>query len=290
MFRHSTLREKKYVFPNLCFENRPFSQNCAARNKSFTTLLPPKRVYDLKVLAILGSPKGKGNGYKIAQKIKEHMTTQGQLEFDFLLLKDANLKLCKGCFTCISKGEDLCPLKDERESILISPSYVQNVSWLMKNFIDRFAYTNHRPRFFKQKILLVANGGAGLNKTLDSLRNALGGASIVDKLAVTVTPWPRSDNAEKETDAKIHKTAVKFYQALQSKKETPSFQEYMRFRFFKAASPSLKEYLPADYEFYKEKNEYYYPIKIGLGKRIGASIMLKIGFFLMRNTGPRKEK
>ncbi|NLI73789.1 MAG: flavodoxin family protein [Euryarchaeota archaeon] len=35
--------------------------------------------------------------------------------------------------------------------ILISPGYVQNVSGLMKNFIDRFAYTNHHSRFSENK-------------------------------------------------------------------------------------------------------------------------------------------
>ncbi|MEX2704817.1 MAG: NAD(P)H-dependent oxidoreductase [Candidatus Freyrarchaeum guaymaensis] len=113
----------------------------------------------MRVLAIIGSPKGKGNGYRVVQQIEKRMKGLGDVEFDYLLLKDANLETCQGCFTCISKGEDLCPLKNDRGKIeeqisnldgviLSSPGNVQNVSWLMKNFIDRFAFTNHRLSFF----------------------------------------------------------------------------------------------------------------------------------------------
>lgn len=110
----------------------------------------------MKVLAIMGSPKGKGSGYRVVQLVEKRMKELGHVDFEYLFLKDANLQPCKGCFVCVTKGEDRCPLKDDRERIqqqilesdgiiLSTPGYVQNVSWLMKNFIDRFAYTNHRP-------------------------------------------------------------------------------------------------------------------------------------------------
>jgi multimeric flavodoxin WrbA len=52
---------------------------------------------------------------------------------------------------------------------------MQNVSWLVKNFIDRFAYTHHRPKFLDKRVMIIANGGAGLDKLLDSLGIAIGG-------------------------------------------------------------------------------------------------------------------
>ena len=39
--------------------------------------------------------------------------------------------------------------------ILASPNYATNVTWLMKNYIDRFAYTLHRPKYFNQKFMLL---------------------------------------------------------------------------------------------------------------------------------------
>ena len=121
------------------------------------------------------------------------MNKLGSTSFTYLFLNELNLKSCLGCFTCISRGETLCPLKDDKAKIeslieahdgliLSSPGYVQNVSALMKNFIDRFGYTHHRPKYFDKKVLLLANGGAGLNKTLEALSIAIGGPQIISKI------------------------------------------------------------------------------------------------------------
>ena len=117
----------------------------------------------MKVLAIMGSPKKRGNTYELTRKVEENMKLLGAVEFEYVFLKDLNLESCLGCGICFDKGEELCPLKDERPIleekmqtadgvIFTSPNYVFNVSGLMKNFIDRFAYVCHRPRFFKNAI------------------------------------------------------------------------------------------------------------------------------------------
>lgn len=139
----------------------------------------------MKIIAIMGSPRGKGSGYKIVKMIEERMKAMGKVEFEYLFLKDANLKPCLSCYNCMAKGEDKCPLKDDRAVIeqelltadgfiLSSPVYVSNVSWLMKNFIDRFAYMNHRPQFHRQKMLTVVNMGGTDNKgALTALKIAM---------------------------------------------------------------------------------------------------------------------
>lgn len=84
------------------------------------------------------------------------MRRQGDVEFEHLCVKDADLGYCRGCLNCFTKGESYCPLKDDRQSIeqkmldadgviFLSPNYAGNVSAMMKNFIDRFAYVGHRP-------------------------------------------------------------------------------------------------------------------------------------------------
>src|SRR5512136_704254 len=149
----------------------------------------------------MGSPKGKGSGYRIVKMIEDRMKAMGDIEFAYLFLKDANLKRCTGCYTCMAKGEDRCPLEDDRASIeqmllaadgiiLSSPMHVLNVSWLKKNFVDRFAYANHRPRFHRQKILTVVNmGGDSPKAALAFLRNALGGSQVVCELGIATPPW-----------------------------------------------------------------------------------------------------
>jgi multimeric flavodoxin WrbA len=131
----------------------------------------------MKILAIIGSPRGKGNCYKLTRKVEEKMSLLGNVEFEYLFLKDVDLKPCRGCGLCYLKGENLCPLKDDRASVeqkmaeadgvvFATPTYVLNVSGIMKNFIDRFAYVSHRPRFFKPALVVSTTGAVGLETTL----------------------------------------------------------------------------------------------------------------------------
>ncbi len=251
----------------------------------------------VKVLAIMGSPRRNGTGSKVVEEIELVMSSEGPVEFEHLYLADADLRPCRGCFTCIRAGEDLCPLRDDRQPIerrideadgiiLVSPGYVQNVSALMKNFMDRMAYTNHRPRFFGKKVMVVANGGAGLDRTLDALRIALGGPQVVSELAYMALPWPTSPSSRAKRSARLRKAAVAFYDALEERDMRPSFSEYMRFRFFKKASAEAQEWLPADHAFYRDKEGYYYDVRVGMGLRIAARLLMTITMPLMKDMAP----
>ncbi|MEN4017932.1 MAG: flavodoxin family protein [Methanobacterium sp.] len=118
------------------------------------------------------SPRKKGNTYELTRRVEERMKQLGDVEFEYVFLKDLDLKTCLGCQVCFNKGEELCPLKDDRAMleekmqnadgvIFTSPNYVFNVSGLMKNFIDRFGYVCHRPRFFKSAMVLTTSGIGG---------------------------------------------------------------------------------------------------------------------------------
>ena len=50
----------------------------------------------MNIVAIMGSPKGKGAGYRIVRAIEDRMKEIGDVEFAYLFLKDANLKPCLG--------------------------------------------------------------------------------------------------------------------------------------------------------------------------------------------------
>jgi multimeric flavodoxin WrbA len=45
------------------------------------------------------------------------MKVLGDVKYEYLFLKDVNLGLCKGCYMCMLRGEDQCPLKDDRATI-----------------------------------------------------------------------------------------------------------------------------------------------------------------------------
>lgn len=227
----------------------------------------------MKVIAIMGSPH-KGKGYKIVQKIETELKLTDNVDFKYIFLSDVNFQMCKGCFACISKGETFCSLKDDKESIeqeilksdgiiLSSPGYAHNVSWLMKNFIDRFAYSLHRPKFFNQSLMLVANGGSGLSKVIKALSLTLGGGTIACELSIMTTPWEVIKKYEDETDKNIKRNTSKFYNSMKNKKEiSPHLGNLIWFEIFKKMASISKINLPADYKYYSEKQNYFYQIKV----------------------------
>jgi multimeric flavodoxin WrbA len=255
----------------------------------------------MKVLAIMGSPKGKGSGYKIVKMIEDRMIAKGDVEFEYLFLKDANLKPCTGCYVCMTKGEDKCPLKDDRAAIeqkllavdgviLSSPVYVDNVSWLMKTFIDRFAYTNHRPCFPRQKVLTIANTGVGGQKeTLSALKKALGGQRIsgnAHELAIATPPWPQTERAVARKERTIDAAADKFYKAcLDKAPPKPTFSSYLSFLMMQKFSFECRQYLPADHAFY-EGRTYYFDARVNPIKAAAAKAILRIMMTFVKNIGP----
>lgn len=254
----------------------------------------------MKVLAIMGSPRKNGTGTKVVQEIERRLEGKGNVEIEVLHLVDMDLRPCRGCFTCIKFGESRCPLKDDRVKIeqmiekadgiiLVSPGYVQNVSGLMKNFMDRMAYTNHRPRFFGKKMMIIANGGAGLSKTLDALRITIGGPEVVSELQYMQLPWPTGPSSQAKNKKALDRAATQFFDALARKDIQPSFGNYVRFRFFKSASESAKEWLPADYAYYHSLKEYYYDVKIGIGTKLLATISMTVAMHMMRGVAPWPE-
>jgi multimeric flavodoxin WrbA len=255
----------------------------------------------MKILAIMGSPKGKGSGYRIVKMIEDRIIAKGHVEFEYLFLKDANLKPCIGCYICMTKGEDKCPLKDDRALIeqklvaadgviLSSPVYVDNVSWLMKNFIDRFAYTNHRPCFRRQKVLTVANTGVGGQKeTLSALKKALGGqriSRVVQELAIATPPWPQTERVVARKERAIDAAADNFYNAcLDTTPPRPTFLNYLNFLMMQKFSFECRQYLPADYAFYNGKT-YYFDARVNPIKAAAAKAIVRIMMTLMEDLVP----
>jgi multimeric flavodoxin WrbA len=263
----------------------------------------------MKILAIIGSPKGKGNTYKITKKVEDSLNKlNDEIEFEYVFLKDINLLNCKGCYQCILKGEEFCPLRDERRLIemkmleadgviFTTPVYAYNISWIMKNFIDRFAYVCHRPRFHGKKAMIIATTGAvGLDFVMFTLAMEIGtwGYNIVSKLGVMCPPEKILEKQErklqKKTDRDIEKASATFYFELNKEKvNKPSFISVLSFKLQKDAF-SRKDKNLADYKYWKAKGwleketKYYYNVKINFIFRLMSSIIAKVIIF--RNPKP----
>lgn len=259
----------------------------------------------MKILTIIGSPKKRGNSYQAARKLEDEMKKKGDYEFEYIFLKDAHLEACKGCFNCFTRGIELCPLKDDREMIenkmkeaeglvLVSPVYAITVTALMKNFIDRTAYLCHRPAYHGKKALMLSTtGGIGLKETLNYMEMIAEawGYKVTGKCGLITAPWPSTTVLEKKYTSSLEKSASQFDKSLKSMNKEKSgeikvgLKNYMNFKIFKTLTGKVKEYMPADYQYYQDK-EYYQPARISIFTKILTEIMLKVVIFLMRDLIP----
>jgi multimeric flavodoxin WrbA len=180
----------------------------------------------MKVNAFIGSARKK-HTYNASEKFLQKLQTLGDIEYEIVPLSDYNMKTCKGCKLCTDKGEELCPLKDDRDKLIekiknsdgvifASPNYSFNVSGLMKIFLDRFNPFLHRPQFFGKTFTnIVAQGVYGGEKIIKYF-NFIGmglGFNVVKGCCIT-TLEPMTEKGQKKIDRIIDKQSKKFYSTL----------------------------------------------------------------------------
>lgn len=225
----------------------------------------------MQILVVNGSPKGKGNTYKVLQLLEESMKRKDiSINFEYLHLKEVNLKGCMGCYRCLAEGEEKCPLKDDQKVIeekmqaaealvFATPVYVMNVSWLFKNFLDRYAYICHRPRFHGKKALVLSTTGAlgtGIVNFISKFSIESWGFEVVASLGAVVSPGISKEDEVNQwikNENNIEKAAEKFYTALSSKR--PVKAGFMKLCTFKLQRVSFGsgDRLKADYNYWKSK-------------------------------------
>lgn len=71
----------------------------------------------MKVTAFVGSARKK-HTYDASEKFLKKLESYGDVETEIVRLSDFNLKVCRGCKLCCDKGEELCPLKDDRDILI----------------------------------------------------------------------------------------------------------------------------------------------------------------------------
>ncbi len=252
----------------------------------------------MKILAIIGSPRINGNTYKAVQYIEKELRSKNNgIEVEYIQLSNINLQLCKGCYVCIEKGEERCPLRDDRGMLEIkikqaravifaSPVYTYNVSWIMKNFLDRFAYRCHRPDFYQKKAMVVVSTGAvGLGFVSGLLSFTLGTMGFITcaKAGITFAPPHEKDEdkLEKEMNKLKKKTEVFYKRLIDARPVKPSFIKLLAFKKQREGFSKAPQNL-ADYKFWKEKGwldkaaDYYYKVRVGAPCKIALSIISKL--------------
>jgi multimeric flavodoxin WrbA len=153
------------------------------------------------VVALLGSPRKKGNSTFLAKQIISGAKSAGA-RVETVYLNGLNIRPCQGCYACKKKNSSGCAVDDDMQSlypklleadawVIASPVYWFNMSAQTKIFMDRcFALWNGDPDinpFYKKRIAIAMSYGdsdpfsSGCVNALRSFQDAYryAGAKIV---------------------------------------------------------------------------------------------------------------
>lgn len=144
----------------------------------------------MNIIAICGSPR-KGNTEFILKRFLTKAEEFGH-KTELVLLRDKRITRCGGCFDC--KDDGLCNLVDDMKMIAErmkandmvvfgSPNYFNNVSGLMKDFIDRLQplyYQDGRLGGKKAVVMFVGNEAVDSDKAIQTVH------SVADILGMDV--------------------------------------------------------------------------------------------------------
>lgn len=217
----------------------------------------------MKVLAIISSVR-KQNTFHTIRQIEQIHLSVAPCEYEYLFLHEINLMPCTGCHLCLTEGENACPLKDDRDLIvqkieaadaviLASPNHTMNVNWRMKNYIDRFSYTLHRPRYFNKRFMILITSGScmGVKQALNALAPIASGGQITCKFGILAAPGMNIKKRDMQ-QKKITTEARFFAKRLQIPFSfKPSIGYLIWFSIFKASSDVNKKEFPANYDYYR---------------------------------------
>ncbi len=237
-----------------------------------------------KITAFVGSARKK-HTYNAAVRLLNHLQSMGDVDYEVIRLSDYQLQLCKGCKVCCDRGEEYCPLKDDRDVLIeammasdgvvfATPNYSFQVSAIMKAFLDRLGFAFHRPRFFgKTFTSIVAQGVYGGKKIvnyLDFVGRGLGFNTVKGTCIMTLEPM--TEKQQHKVNKAIAAQAKRYYARLEKPAyPVPSLIDLMFFRMARTKIQLELDDSFRDYTYYRDKgwfeSDFYYPTQLRALKR-----------------------
>ena len=243
-----------------------------------------------KVTAFVGSARKKSTHNAVSQFLN-NLQSLGHVEYEIVPLSDHRLGTCRGCLVCFEKGEEFCPLKDDRDLliekmmasdgvVLASPNYSFQVSAIMKIFLDRLGFVFHRPRFFgKTFTSIVAQGVYGGDRIvtyLDFVGSGLGFNTVKGSCVTAIDPM--TEKEKRKLDTALTEQSRRFHERLvKPAYPVPSLFHLWVFRCSRTSVRLMLDDSKRDYTYYRDKgwfeSDYYYPTRLGALKKVAG------GFF-----------
>jgi len=243
-----------------------------------------------RVTACIGSARKKNTHNAVVQFLSS-LQALGDVEYEIVALSDYTLKACQGCELCLWKGEEFCPLEDDRDVLMekirlsdgvvfATPNYNGQVSGIMKTFLDRFAFAFHRPRYFGKVYTSIVTysfaRGDKIVEYLDIFGMALG-FNVVKGTCVSGLD-PRTERNQQKIDRARARQAKQFYAGLAKLVyPVPSLLMLAVFRTFRSMIRRASDDSTCDYRYYAEKgwfeSDYYYPTRLGPLKKVAGRLI-----------------
>ena len=243
-----------------------------------------------KVTAFVGTARKQHTYYAVRQFL-ENLTSYGGVEYEIVALTDYRLELCRGCKICFSKGEEFCPLKDDRDLLIgkmttsdgvvfATPNYSYQVSASMKMLLDRYGFAFHRPCFFGRTCTsIVAQGiygGSKVVKYLDFVGMALG--FNVVKGSCTTALDPMNVKERDRIDRIVKEHSKRFHERLfEAQFPVPPFFKVWAFRAARTSMRVMLDEASRDFTYYRDKGwfeaDYYYPARLGVLTKATGSLV-----------------
>lgn len=233
----------------------------------------------LKITAFIGSART-GYTLRAVQQLQEKLQALGRVDFEIVPLGDYRIKICRGCKVCFERGEEHCPLQDDRDRLIekmtssdgvifASPNYSFHVSSLMKSLIDRLSFNLHRPCFFgKISTSIVVQGmygGGKIVKYLDFVSKGMGFNNVKGICMKTIEPM--SDRDRRKFDAALTELARRVHRGLAKPPfPKPGLFALMIFRISRTKIRCMLDEGNRDWRYYLQQgwfdSDFYYPTRL----------------------------
>ncbi len=232
-----------------------------------------------KVTAFVGSGHKRLTHNAVRQFLND-LEALGDVETELVTLSDHRIGTCRGCRLCFDRGEENCPLKDDRDEligkimasdgiVLASPNYSFQVSGLLKVFLDRLGFVFHRPRFFGKAYTSIVTqgffGGKKIVKYLDFVGGVLGFNTVPGSCFTALDPPTTKEKAKR--DRALAAQSRRFHERMnRALFPAPSMMQLWGFRMGRTNVRLELTEADADYQYYTDKgwltSDYFYPVRL----------------------------
>lgn len=243
-----------------------------------------------RVTAFVGSAHKK-NTHRAVVHFLNSLQALGDVECEIVTLSDYTLKPCRGCRVCFERGEELCPLKDDRDVlfdklmasdgvVMATPNYSFQLSGIMKVFLDRFGYAFHRPRYYGKAFTSIVTQGFGAGaKIVDYLDFFGKGLGFNTLRGMTVTGFDlEMEKEQQKIDRELANQSKRFYALLDKPAyPVPTWFQLMMFRMGRTTMRQGADPESIDYRYFADRgwfvSDYYYPTRLGPLKKVAGKLI-----------------